>query len=139
VNTLQHLLNNILSFLYYSNQGQIFALSFFFIFTFRIFFERHDRALFFVVLGTFLYLPIITHMLFGGDEVFIISKIRHITYLIQFNKFFPLSFIGGAIGFYLAEFFVKSGYISRNIKKTLSSIILIVFFGSWLYLLIRYW
>lgn len=135
---LDLLLYHILDFIIDAKQEQIFALSFFVIFIFRIFFERHNRALFFVVLGTVLYLPIITHMLFGGESVFVITRIRHISFYLQFN-YFILFVIGGAIGFYLAEFFVKSGYVSNMIKKSIASIIFISFFGSWLYLLIKHW
>jgi hypothetical protein len=139
--TLNLLFQGILEFLVSAQLGRIFALSIFFIFFFRILFERHDRVLFFVILGTVLYLPIIGHMLFagdtlfGGNEVLIITKLGRISYVFQFYKHFPISFIGGAIGFYLAEFFLKSGYISRTIKKSILAIIFIAFFGSWLSLL----
>lgn len=138
MNTLQILLSNIVEFLYYATDGQTFAISFFFIFIFRMFFGRNDRGLFFVILGTVLYLPIITNLLFGGKEVFIISKIRHISILLQFKEFILFA-IGGLIGLFLAEFFVKNGYVSNTIKKSVGAIIFISIFGSWLYLLIKYW
>jgi hypothetical protein len=138
MNTLQLLLMNIGRFLANSTDGQIFAVSFFFIFIFRIFFKREDRALFFVILGITLYLPIITHLLFGGENVLIISAIRGISIVLQFNEF-VLFAIGGLIGLFLAEFFVKSGYVSNMIKKSIAAIIFISLFGSWLYLLIKHW
>jgi len=138
MNTLQILLMNIGRFLANSTDGQIFAISFFFIFIFRIFFKREDRVLFFVVLGTTLYLPIITHLLFGGENILIISTIRGISIVLQFKEF-VLFAIGGGIGLFLAEFFVKSGYVSNMIKKSIAAIIFISLFGSWLYLLIKHW
>lgn len=139
MSTLQYLLFTIAQFLIDATQGQIFALGFFFVFIFRLFFDAEDRKLFFVILGVTLYLPIVTHMLFGGEDVMIISPIRHISFLFQFNPFFPMSFIGGAIGFFLSEYFVKNGYIKSQHKQMLAGILFLSFFGSWLYLLIKHW